>query len=103
MAWGPGARRSNAPSGVQGAEPPEAPGFSGFLRPQNASPRIVFLSFFKASVSAKSFDIVRYKMILGLMVKLIHYVRKQASLLAYRGVDLALTSRNDLLARTGGV
>ena len=53
-AWGPGAAqgplvgsRGNASSGVQGAEPPEAPGFSGFLRPQNASPRIVFLSFLR--------------------------------------------------------
>ena len=53
-AWGPGARsralvgsRGNAPAGVQGAEPPEAPGFSGFFRPQNASPRIVFLLFWR--------------------------------------------------------
>ena len=45
-AWGPGAR-SRAPGGVQGAEPPEAPGFSGFFRPQNASPRIVFLLFWR--------------------------------------------------------
>ena len=30
---------------LQGAEPPEAPGFSGVFRPQNASPRIVFLLF----------------------------------------------------------
>ena len=28
-------------------EPPEAPGFLGFLRPQNASPLIVFLSFLR--------------------------------------------------------
>ena len=39
--------RGNAPAGVQGAELPEAPGFSGFLRPQNASPCIVFLSFLR--------------------------------------------------------
>ena len=71
MAWGPGptqgplvGSRGNAPAGVQGAEPPEAPGFSGFLRPQNASPLIVFLSFLRQIFSAKSFDIVRYKIIL---------------------------------------
>ena len=74
--WGPGARlrtpvgsRGNALAGVQGTEPPEAPGFSGFLRPKNASPRTVFLSFFKTSFAVKSVDIVaysrplRYKMI----------------------------------------
>ena len=40
--WSPG----TAPTGVQGAEPPEAPGVLGFLRPQNAS-RIFFFSFLR--------------------------------------------------------
>ena len=39
--------RGNALAGVQGAEPPEAPGFSGFLRPKNTFPGIVFLSFYR--------------------------------------------------------
>ena len=30
-----------------GVETPEAHGFSGFLRPQNASHRIIFLTFFR--------------------------------------------------------
>ena len=53
-AWGPGAR-SRAPGGVQGQRPGGGPGgrapgsswFSGFFRPQNASPRIVFLLFWR--------------------------------------------------------
>ena len=43
--WGPGATTGGGP----GAESPEAVGFSGFLRPQNASPciHVVFLSFLR--------------------------------------------------------
>ena len=50
--------RANAPAGAQGAEPLEAPGFSGVLRPQNVSPRIVFLSFLRQVFAVKSFNIV---------------------------------------------
>ena len=66
-ARGPGAR-SRAPGGVQGQRPgggpggraPEAPGFSGFFRPQNASPQHSFSFNLKTSFSAKSFDILQY-------------------------------------------
>ena len=49
--------RGNAPMGVWGAKPPTAPGLLGFLRPQNASPRIKFSFIFQTiSFAAKSVD-----------------------------------------------
>ena len=58
--WGPG---GNAPAGFQGAEPPEAAGFSGFFKTPKRLSSHSFSFIFKTNFSAKSFDIVRYKMI----------------------------------------
>ena len=43
-------RPDGVQAGVQGADPPEGPGFLGFLRPQKASPRIIFFSSFLRQV-----------------------------------------------------
>ena len=64
--WGPGTVGPNGdPGRGPGVEPSKAPGFLGFLRPENASPRIIFFFISQTSfAAAKSVDHVdiRYKM-----------------------------------------
>ena len=99
-AWGPGAR-SRAPGGVQGQRPGggpggRAPGSSWVFKTPKRLSSHSFSFIFKTSFSAKSFDIVRYKMILGLIIK-------AHSLCLDIGSFIGIQRRGDLLARTGGV
>ena len=66
---GPGGVQGQSPGGGPGGR---APGSSWVFRVSETPKRLSSHSFsfiFKTSFSAKSFDIVRYKMILGLMIK----------------------------------
>ena len=51
-----GRPRQGSRSGSRGKGPLEAPGFLGVLRPQNASPRIIFFFHFSDKFCAKSVD-----------------------------------------------
>ena len=58
----------NGPAGSRGQSPRKLLVFQGFKTPKRLSSHS-FSFIFKTSFTAKSFDIVRYKMILGLMIK----------------------------------
>ena len=91
--------RGNAPARGPGGRAPESSWFFRVFKTPKSLSSHSFPFIFKTSFSAKSFDIVQYKMILtirahsGCSDRLLYW-HTEAWI-------LALTLRNDLLARTG--